>query len=191
LARVRLFVKVTDVIGALRFIGILNAAVWLGAAFFFTLSVGPSFFSPEMIQVLGRPHAGAAVQVVLKRYFMFQYCCAGIAILHLLIEWLYTGRPLQKLRMAMLVSLLLLSLLGGIWFQPRLQRLHLEVHGIHSLPAQVEKARKSFGIWHGASQFFNLITLAGLLVHLWQVTHASDAPRFLNPTKFTLESLRG
>ena len=32
----------------LRFIGVLNAAVWLGAALFFTFAVGPAFFTDEV-----------------------------------------------------------------------------------------------------------------------------------------------
>jgi hypothetical protein len=169
----------------------LNAALWVGAAVFFTLSVGPAFFSSKMLQLLGRPHAGAAVQVVLERYYVFQYCCGGIAILHLLAEWLYTGRPLQKIRMTMLSGLVILTLLSGAWLQPRLESLHLQVYSVRSQPAQAEKAHRSFKLWHGASQMLNLITLAGLLIHLWQVTHPTDATRFITPTKFTLESLRG
>jgi len=181
------------VIGSIRFIGILNASVWLGAVVFFTLSAGPAFFSDKMLQLLGRPHAGAAVQVVLERYYLFQYCCAAIAVLHLLVEWLYTGRPLQKVRLGMLVVLLFLVLLSGMWLEPKLERLHREVHGIRAAPApaQVEKARRSFGWWHGTSQFFNLLTLAGLLANFWYITHPQDSPRFISPTKFTLESLRG
>jgi hypothetical protein len=179
------------VIGALRFIGILNAAAWAGAALFLTSTVGPAFFSEKMLQLLGRPHAGMAVQVVLERYFVFQYVCAAIALGHLFLEKLYMGRPLQKLRLGLLLGLLVLTLAGGVWMQPKLQRLHLEIYSVKSVPAQVEKARHSFGLWHGFSQFVNLVNLGGLLVYLWQVANATDMPRFISPTKFTLESFRG
>src|SRR3954454_3078253 len=36
----------------LRFIGLLNAAVWLGAMTLFTAIIGPALFGPEVRQVL-------------------------------------------------------------------------------------------------------------------------------------------
>jgi hypothetical protein len=179
------------VIGVLRFIGILNAAAWVGASLFLTLSVGPGFFSAKMLQVLGRPHAGLAAQVILERYFHFQYVCAALGVAHLVVEWLYTGRPLKRLRLGVLAGLLAFVLMGGLWMQPRLTRLHLEIYSVKSTPAQVEKARRSFRGWHGLSQVINLASLGVLMVYLWQVTHSTDAPRFISPTKFTLESLHG
>jgi hypothetical protein len=179
------------VIGVLRFVGILNAATWVGTALFFTFSVGPGFFSQKMLQLLGRPYAGMAAQVILERYFRMQYVCVAIALAHLAIEWLYTGRPLHKVRLALLMGLLGLVLSGGVWLQPKLTRLHLEIYSTRSVPAQVEKARRAFSLWHGLSQTLNVLSLGGLLVYLWQVTHTTDAPRFISPTKFTLESFRG
>src|SRR6266496_2641930 len=41
------------VIGFLRFLGILNAGVWLGAAIFFTFGAGPALFSQETQNLLG------------------------------------------------------------------------------------------------------------------------------------------
>ena len=63
-------------IGWLRFAGIANAALWFGCVFFFTVAVGPSFFSAEMLAVFGGPksdaaaryYAGGAAQVVFERY---------------------------------------------------------------------------------------------------------------------------
>ena len=40
-------------IGLLRFVGILNAAVWFGTAIFFSFGAGLVPFSPEMKTLLG------------------------------------------------------------------------------------------------------------------------------------------
>ena len=37
----------------LRFIGVMNAALWFGAALFFTFAIAPAFSSPEMKRLLG------------------------------------------------------------------------------------------------------------------------------------------
>lgn len=144
-----------------------------------------------MLQLLGRAHAGMAAQFILERFFVFQYVCAGLALAHLIVERLYTGRPLQKLRLSLILSLLGLALISGIWLQPRLARLHLEIYSAKSAPAQVEKARRAFGLWHGLFLAVNMASLGGLMIYFWQTTHTVDSPRFINPTKFTLESFRG
>jgi hypothetical protein len=59
------------VISFLRFLGVANAAIWLGAAVFVTCLAGPAFFSAEMLAVFGgqRYYAGAAAEVFISRYF--------------------------------------------------------------------------------------------------------------------------
>src|SRR5678816_4102246 len=58
------------VLGFLRIIAIINAAVWFGSIVFFTFAAGPAFFTDEMIRLLGKAHAGAAAQLVVHRYFI-------------------------------------------------------------------------------------------------------------------------
>jgi len=41
------------VLGFLRIIALLNAAVWFGSIIFFTFAAGPAFFTDDMIQLLG------------------------------------------------------------------------------------------------------------------------------------------
>lgn len=171
----------------LRFIGILNAAIWFGAAIFFTFGAGPAFFSPEMLNLVGRPRAGVAVQLVLRHYFILQHWCGAIALAHVLVEWLYTGRPLQKALLGLLAGLFVLGLLGGLWLQPKLHQLHLAVYGGQATPDQVEKARHSFNAWHGTSQALNLLMIAGLVWYLWRMTNPPSAPRFVNASRFRLE----
>jgi hypothetical protein len=173
----------------LRFVGILNAAVWLGAAVFMTAAVGPLFFSETLLRLLGRPHAGAVVILIFERYFLLQYLCALIALAHGIIEWLKTGRPFSKFRMGLLAVILALVLVGGMGIQPRLKELHRTMHsfGTRPTPAQVEQARQSFGPWHGFSQVLNALSGIGLLIYFWQMAHLSPAPRVLARTKFQLE----
>lgn len=152
----------------LRFIGLLNAAVWIGAAVFFTLAAGPAFFSDEMARLLPKAYAGAAAQIVLKRYFWFHIICAVIALAHLVVEALYSGRPMSGFGIGLVSCMLLLSALGGQWLMPRMEKLHYEMYSPKSDAASVAAARKSFGMWHGISQLGNLVILGGLLVHLWR-----------------------
>jgi len=180
----------------LRFIGVLNAAVWLGAAVFFTFAVGPAFFSDDVKHVF-KPvfkdnylfWPGVMLQFVIGRYFYLQQICGVIALVHLVAEWFYLGRPLQWLNVTLLSGLLLIGFVGGFWFQPKLHELHLVKYGLNQQyqPAALSvaertEAYKSFKTWHGVSQAMNLVGLAALIVYFWRVTHPSDDLRILSAT---------
>ena len=91
--------------GFLRFIGTANAAVWFGAAVFFTLAAGPAIFSTEVQNLFGdagfRFYAGGVALAVLKRYFIVQCACGIIALVHLWAEWLYLGRKASRITLAL------------------------------------------------------------------------------------------
>jgi len=175
------------VIGFLRFLGAANAAVWFGSAIFFTFAVGPAFFSERMLSLLGgsnlelgRAYAGAAVQVVLERYFALHLVCGLIALVHLFAEFLYMGKPLQRLTLYLLLGVFSLGILGGYWLQPKLQQLHRERYAKTSTPERVQQAAKSFRTWHATSQILNLVMIAGVLTYLWRVTTPPSVYRYRN-----------
>src|SRR5258705_13920872 len=107
----------------------MNSAVWLGGAVFFTAAIWPSFSSAAMQDALRQPNnfpyfAGAIELALLPRYFHFLIFCAMIALLQVLAEWLYLGRPARKLSFSLLIALLGLALVGGSGLQPMLKALH-------------------------------------------------------------------
>jgi hypothetical protein len=191
------------VILAIRFIGVLNAAIWLGSAVFFTFAAAPAFFSTDA-KALGIPpfYTGSMAQLVLARYFQVQYVCGLIAVAHLLAEWVYLGRALQRFTFSLLVGLLCLGFAGGLWLQPKLKRLNLVRYSMSEtkpnqtnsvtifkpVPIPYEErvaAEKAFRSWHPVSIAFNVVVLAGLLFYFWRVTHPPDDLRFVStPTKF-------
>ena len=175
---------VNAVVGVLRVIGIINAAVWFGAMVFFTIGVGPAFFSEEMVRLLTKPYAGSAAQIVLERYFLLQIWCAAIALTHLIVEWLYTGRPFQRYILLILMALFTVGLLGGYMLQPRMEELHLRKYAVQSTPAQKAAASRSFGILHGLSMITNLLVISGVLVYLFHVTKPVNAARFTSGNRF-------
>jgi len=73
----------------------MNAAVWFGAAIFLTFFVAPTVFSPVLKQNLGEVWPGVIASMLLERYFVIQYFCAIIALVHAFTEWIYLGKPLK------------------------------------------------------------------------------------------------
>ena len=166
------------VIGFLRFVGVMNASVWFGASIFFTALVAPVFYTPEILQLVGGARAGLTGNLVLSRYYDLHLWCAGIALLHLVAECVYLGKPLSRFHLGLLAGLLCLALVGNYWFQPHLYKLQMTRYS-QSIPAnQRDAATRSYGSWKGVAQFTNFISLAGVMIYLWQVTGIGVSPRF-------------
>lgn len=175
-------------IGFLRFIGILNAAIWFGGAVFFTFGVGRASFSPEMKELLGPNNypyfSGAIAQILIARYFDLQAICSIVACFHLLGEWLYFGRPPEKRRFLLVIGLSVAAFAGGFWLQPKMRALHAVKYNQNNKPEVREAANRSFRAWHGVSMTVNLALVIGVGVYLWRVAHPSDPMRFVTSIKF-------
>ena len=167
--------------------GVVNAGVWLGAAIFFTLGAGPAFFSPEMKTLLGPRaypvYSGAIAQIVIERYFILQHLCGVIALAHLIAEWLYTGKPMEKITLGLLLGLFCFGLIGGFWMQPKMKSLHATKYGGATQELR-DQAAKSFRGWHVAARVLDLVMMGGLLVYLWRNLNRADAPRFVSTDLF-------
>jgi hypothetical protein len=160
----------------IRYVGVLNAAVWFGAVVFFTLAGGPAFFSDEMLSFLPRPYAGRAAEVMIGRLFVLQQGCAVIALLHLLVEQLYFGRRGAARRAALLGGLLIVNVLGGHWLLPRMHELERIRYAPASTVAEAAAAASRFGLWHGFSQVVNLLVIVSLAYYLGKLARPGTAP---------------
>ncbi len=176
----------------IRFIGVLNAAIWLGASVFFTFAAQGTFFSPEAKATGLHPFwPGVFAQLMIGKYFQFQSICAAIAIAHLLAEWVYLGRALHRLTTGLLVGLFLVGLLGGLIVQPRMKEMHFikysmgpQYKPVPMAPEARLEAQAAFRRWHAISMGVNVVVLGCLVFYFWRVTHPPDNLRFVGATKF-------
>jgi hypothetical protein len=163
---------------------VVNASIWFGALVFFTVCVGPAFFSHDMVNLLSKPYAGAAAQIVIGRYFHLQMWCAAVALAHLIAEWLYTGRPFQRYILGLLMVLFVIGIFGGYVLAPKMKELHARKYA-PGVPATLrQSAERSFSILHGTSMLINLFVISGVLVYLWQVTKPVSSTRFASVNRF-------
>jgi hypothetical protein len=162
-------------------VGLLNAAVWCGSAIFLVIGL-PALFSPELKRLLTAAGVGFAAESIVARYFIVQYWCGGIALAHLLAEWLYCGRPLWRLNLGLLVVILSLALAGGLWAQPKMRDLHRTKYFGRTSEQQLQ-AGKAFAAWHTASEAANLLVIGGLVWYLWLAGREQEPPRLLSFSK--------
>lgn len=164
----------------------MNAAIWFGGSVFFTFAVATAFFTPEMHKLLGETYSGIVGFKMAERYFMLQYWCGAVALAHQLAERIYLSKPLHRLTMSALLSILALGLAGGVWFQPKLTRLHQVAYGRAELftPAQKAEARRALNLWQGVSSFSKYLALGALFIYTWQVVNATAPTRFAPASKF-------
>ncbi len=170
--------------------GLMNAAVWLGSAAFFSLVAGPALLSAEMKHLLGENNypffAGAIVQLLAKRFFKLQVAFAAIALTHMLAEWAYLGKPLRRANTILLCGLLVLSLACALVIGPKIQHLHRTKFAVNQ-PAEVVRANaKSLQLWQILGEAVNLVALAGVAVHFWRLASAPSQARFVVPVKFRI-----
>jgi hypothetical protein len=185
---------VEGVLAFLRFIGLVNAAIWFGTALFFTFAVGPVFFSDAILNIFGgratpysKAYAGLVAIVVMKRYFIWLQVCGVIAVCQGLAETTYQGQTWRQFRNLLAMGLLAASLVGGFWLEPTLARLQAVKYDSRATPTQKELATRSFGMWHGISQGVNLLMVAGLLVFLWKTAHPHQRdPLAPNPFQYRI-----
>lgn len=168
--------------------GMLNAAVWLGAAVFCSTAVLAALNSQDMVNLVGVKYfaqlSGAVTQIIFARLYQLQIACALLAWLHLLGEWLYLGRSPRRWLVALLTGLFTLSLMGSLWLGPRLRGLHrAQITPNAQLEAR-DRAARSLRWWNGVFQAVNVVMIGGVLVYFWRVTKAHEAPRFVRPVNF-------
>ena len=166
----------------LRFIGILNAAIWLGGAVYFSFVAGQMPFSGAMKDLLKDAYpyySGAIAQIGVARYFNFLLFCNVVALAHLAAEWLYQERRNRKLMLGLVGVMLGLTLLGGYWLQPKLRDLQRLKHAANYPQPQREQAAKSFGRWHAASMTMNLFMLGGLVIYAIHMSRPAEVARFV------------
>lgn len=162
----------------IRFVGVVNITVWFGAAVFFTIAAGPAFFSAEMLSFLPRAYAGRAAEVIIERYLLFQQWCGAIALLHVLVEYLYSGRQVDRWSLGLLSTLFVFALIGSYWLLPHMHDLQRTMYAPAATAVQQAAARSRFGLLHGASYMVNILMILGLLYYLWRLTRSSQPLRF-------------
>lgn len=175
-------------IGFLRFIGILNAAIWLGGAVFFTFAAGQVPFSSAMKELLGESNylyfSGAIAQLLIAKYFGLHIICGMIALAHLAAESLYLGRRARKSTLILLLVLFGFGLVGRFWLQPKMKELHQLKYAPNLTQEVRDKKARSFKIWHATSQVLNLFVLGGLCVYVYRANNPPDPTRFVSAMQF-------
>ena len=167
----------------LRFVGLLNAAVWLGGAVFFSFVAAPAIFQPAMYRLFHPYYVGTVAQLMQERYFLFHLACGGIALLHTLGHWLLRRRESQRVVLSLLAAICVLNLAGTFLLVPKMKSLFQIVHTAPT-KLQRDQAKATFNGWHGVAQSFNLVIMGGLIFYVWRMAAPTPENRYAKSNPF-------
>ena len=178
----------------LRLAGLVVASIWLGGTVLFVVALDPLFGRTEVLRLLGPLYAGEIGLLALKRFYVFQILCAGVGLVHVLAEWLYSGRPLDRRLLALLSLLLVLASTGKVWLAPKCQELNVQAYlGPNqrvlrepATPIQ-RRAEHSLTVWQGVAVVLNVVSLAGVALYFFQASSPSNGgPRLYPRTRLRI-----
>jgi hypothetical protein len=170
----------------MRFIGVMNAAVWFGGTLFFTVAISPFFSGSELVRILSETYSTLAGHLLADRYYALQYWCGALAVAHLLAEWVYLGRALQRLTLWALIAAFLLGFVGGLVIHPRIKHYHQHRYGRAEAftPAQKAQGTRSYGVWTKTAFGFQVVALGCIAIYTWRMLNPPVGPRFVPTNKF-------
>jgi len=175
------------VIGFLRFAGVLIAAVWLGAALFFTLGLGPALTSREMETLLGQNNFGyfsvAIGHLLASTFYRLFLTCGVLAVLHAVTEWLYLGKYLPRFWLWLLLGLLGVGLLQAYVIQPRWKDAHRQRYS-PGRPEVREHAARAARVYDILSIGLQIVMVGGVAVYFWRAALVPNPTRFVSTGKF-------
>ncbi len=176
------------VIGFLRLVGLINAAIWFGAAVFFAFAAAPVATSEAMGSLLGPrnfPYFSVSVyHLIAGKYYALHLICSVIALMHMATEWVYLGKNPRRVWVVMLLGLTLLGGLEDFILQSHLKDLHRTAFVARVRPDQREAARRAYTAWNVMSRSFQFIMVGCLGVYLWRTANPPDPARFVPAAKF-------
>jgi hypothetical protein len=152
---------------ALRFIGLLALAVWVGGLIAIGGIAAPAIFDTIALRQVtdGRLLAGAVFGATLERFHLLSYGCAGVAFVSLVARGVLGPRPRRfAIRMALLGMMLVAAVYSGVVVSAQVERAQAGI-GTSSLPAD-DSRRLAFGKLHAQSTAVQIVPLLGGLVLL-------------------------
>lgn len=175
-------------IGIVRVVGLLNAAVWLGGSVFALAVVPLTIGSTSMHQLLGQRYypyfSGAIGQLATNHFWTLHLVCGSIAVLHLAAVSLYFGKGMARLWSYMLAALMMLGILEKAWIQPRLERTHIASYAVNRPPIERQAAARLHSNWLIFNRFLDFAAMLSLSIYVWRVANPQDAARFVSTAKY-------
>lgn len=173
------------VITFLRLAGLVVASIWLGGTVLFVVALDPLFGREEVVRLLGPLYSGEMGLQALQRFHIFQLFCAGVALVHTLADWLYSGRPLERRLIVLLAMLLVAAGAGQFWLAPKCRDLNIQAYlgpnqKVLRDPATSlqRQAAHSLAVWQGIGVILNVISMAGVTLYFLHASHPGNgAPR--------------
>jgi hypothetical protein len=154
---------------ALRFAGLLAAAVWFGGLLTLGALVAPAVFDAMAAQHVADPRvlSGAVVGEILRRFHLVSYGCAVVALASLVARAVLGPRPRRfALRAGLIAAMFAASLYSGLVLRGQIDQLRQEIGAAPSSLRADDDRRVRFGRLHAQASAIQIVPLVGSLLLL-------------------------
>jgi hypothetical protein len=76
------------------------------------------------------------------------------------------------------------NLLGGLWLQPHLGRLHTARYAVNFPVERRLAAGRAFAFWDGTADLLRALVLVGTALYVWRTVNPPAPTRFSSTVKF-------
>jgi len=168
----------------LRIIGIANAALWFGASLFFLICIRSVFQSEQLTQLVPHPFSEASMHVLLAKYLVLLMLCAFVAIVQHCAEQWYAGRPIFRLRLGILLTLVVITFILKWVIFPSMTQQHIRAYRPTASQQDLQEGARAYRLWKTGFHFVHLFVVLGSFSQLWQVTRNQSSYRELGMHQF-------
>jgi len=154
---------------ALRFAGLLAAAVWFGGLLTLGAVAAPAVFDTMTAQHVADPRgvSGAVVGEILGRFHLVSYGCAILALAALFARAVLGPRPRRfAARVGLIAAMLAASLYSGIVLRGQIDQVRQEIGASPSTLPAGDDRRVKFGRLHAQASAVQIVPLVGSLLLL-------------------------
>lgn len=154
---------------ALRFAGLLAAAVWFGGLLTLGAVAAPAVFDATAAQHVAdsRVVSGSVVGEMLRRFHLVSYGCAAVALASLVARRVLGPRPRHfAVRLGLTTVMFAASLYSGIVLRGQIDQLRQEIGGAPSTLGADDVRRVRFGRLHAQASAIQIVPLVGSILLL-------------------------
>lgn len=142
------------------------------------------FQSEELTRLVPPPFSEASMHVFLARYLTLLLVCTLIAVVQHWVEQWYAGRPIFRLRLGILLTMVVITFVLKLVIYPSMTQQHLRAYRPKASQEDLQQGARAYRVWKTGFHFVHLFVVVGSFSHLWYISQRQSGYRELGMYQF-------